>query len=140
MPVMLAAPVTAAHLALSSPAIPNGGAIPRRYTCNGAGTSPPLRWTAPPARTVRMRLTVVDPDAPGGHFVHWQATRIPARAGSVGAGRHLPGEGTNSAGMRGWTPPCPPSGTHRYVFTLSALSATGRVIATASFTGRYARS
>ena len=93
MPLMLAVPLAAAHFALSSPAIPNGGTIPRRYTCDGAGTSPPLRWTAPPAPTVRLRLTVVDPDAPGGHFVHWQATRIPARAGSVATVRPSAGRG-----------------------------------------------
>jgi hypothetical protein len=38
MPLMLAVPVAAVHFALSSPAIPNGGTIPRRYTCDGAGT------------------------------------------------------------------------------------------------------
>lgn len=136
---MLAAPVAAARLALTSPVIPDGGTIPRRYTCDAAGTSPPLRWTAPPAHTVRLRLTVVDPDAPGGHFVHWRATGIPARAGSVSAGRHLPGEGLNSAGTRGWTPPCPPSGTHRYVFTLDALGPGGRILAEARLVGRYTR-
>jgi len=140
MPLMLAAPLAAAPFALTSPAIRNGGTIPRRFTCDGAGGSPPLRWTRPPAGAVRLRLTVLDPDAPGGHFLHWQATRIPARAGSVAAGRHLPGETLNSAGTRGWTPPCPPSGTHRYVFTLDALGRTGRVLAEAKLVGRYARS
>ena len=27
-------------------------------------------------------------------------------------------EGQNSTGSTGWTPPCPPSGTHRYEFRL----------------------
>jgi phosphatidylethanolamine-binding protein (PEBP) family uncharacterized protein len=28
----------------------------------------------------------------------------------------------NSAGGRGWTPPCPPSGTHHYRFTVYAIA------------------
>ena len=125
---------------LASPAFGNGGTIPRTYTCDGAGRSPPLRWTAPPAGSVRLRLRVVDPDAPGGHFVHWDAERIAPRAGSVAAGRHLRGEQVNSFGMRGWGGPCPPRGqTHRYVFTLDALSRTGRVLAEAKLVARYGR-
>jgi Raf kinase inhibitor-like YbhB/YbcL family protein len=33
-------------------------------------------------------------------------------------------EGTNSGGGVGWTGPCPPSGTHRYVFSVYALDGT----------------
>jgi hypothetical protein len=134
---MIAA-VTAA-LALTSPAFANGGAIPVRYTCDGAGASPPLRWTAPPAGTRSFSLTVVDPDAPGGHFVHWTASGIPASSRGLAAGGHAPREGLNGAGGRGWTGPCPPSGTHRYVFTLRAVGQGGRTLATARLVGRYSR-
>jgi len=131
--------LTAAALALSSPAFASGGAIPVRYTCNGSGVSPPLRWTAPPAGTRSFRLTVVDPDAPGGRFVHWRASAIPAAARGLRAGEHAPVEGSNSAGSRGWTPPCPPAGpAHHYVFTLQALDSSGTVLAAARLVGRYA--
>jgi Raf kinase inhibitor-like YbhB/YbcL family protein len=127
-------------LSLSSPAFRHGGGIPVRYTCDGKGVSPPLRWTAPPAGTRRLELLVVDPDAPGGRFVHWHATGIAPRAGGVGEGRHLPGEMTNSFGGRGWGPPCPPPGqTHRYVFTLTAVGSSGKPLARAELVGRYGR-
>ncbi len=131
--------LAAAVLTLTSPAFANGGTIPVRYTCNGRGSSPPLRWTAPPRGTRSFRLTVVDPDAPGGGFVHWRASAIPASARGLRAGQHAPVEGANSAGGRGWTGPCPPAGpAHRYVFTLQALDAHGKVLATARLVGRYA--
>jgi hypothetical protein len=129
----------AAALVLTSPAFAPGGTIPVRYTCDGAGGSPPLRWTAPPPGTRSFALTVVDPDAPGGRFVHWVASGIPATGRGLAAGRHAPTEGLNGAGGRGWTGPCPPSGTHRYVFTLRALGAGGRTLARAQLVGRYAR-
>ena len=61
---------------------------------------------------------VVDPDAGG--FVHWTvyglsgSTRELASSGLPHGAR----EGENSKGDSGWTPPCPPSGTHRYEFRL----------------------
>ena len=130
--------LAAAALVLSSPAFANGATIPVQYTCNGHGASPPLRWTAPPRGTRSFRLTVVDPDAPGGRFVHWRASGIRAGARELRTGQRAPVEGANSAGRRGWTPPCPPAGPpHHYVFTLQALGAGGKVLATARLVGRY---
>ena len=130
----------AAALVLTSPAFANGAAIPVRYTCDGAGVSPPLRWTAPPRGTRSFALMVVDPDAPGGRFVHWTASAIPASARALAAGGHAPREGRNSAGGTGWTPPCPPAGpAHRYVFTLTAVGAGGRALARARLVGRFGR-
>jgi hypothetical protein len=65
-----------------------------------------------------------DPDAPRGVFTHWVLFDIPpertdlpsgARADAIGL------SGQNSAGRAGYMGPCPPSGTHRYVFRLFAL-------------------
>jgi phosphatidylethanolamine-binding protein (PEBP) family uncharacterized protein len=73
-------------------------------------------------------------------FVHWRASKIPARAGSIVAGGHFSHEGVNSAGTRGWTPPCPPRGSsHRYRFVLTALNARGQAIAKAKLVARYKR-
>jgi Raf kinase inhibitor-like YbhB/YbcL family protein len=130
--------VLAAAFALTSPAFHDGGRIPVRYTCDGVGVSPPLRWTAPPRGTTSLTLTVTDPDAPGGNFVHWRASGISPEARGLRQGQHAPKEGLNSANGKGWTGPCPPSGTHRYVFVLRAYAGK-RVVGTARLVGRYSR-
>ena len=115
------APAVPASIALSSPAL--GTTVPRRFTCDGAGGSPPLRWSGAPAPARELVLVVQDPDAPGGTFVHWTGFGIPAApSGTIPAGAHLR-SGRNSTGHVGWTPPCPPKGDtpHRYEFSLYAL-------------------
>jgi phosphatidylethanolamine-binding protein (PEBP) family uncharacterized protein len=49
----------------------------------------------------------------------------------IGATGLPPGarEGDSSAGDTGWTPPCPPSGTHRYEFELYWLRAPSKLAA-----------
>lgn len=97
-------------------------AIPRQYSCDGAGVSPDLSWSNVPAGTAELALVVIDPDADD--FVHWIVTGIPPREGSVDRDA-VPAGGTerrNSAGQSDWTPPCPPKGSlHRYDFKLLAL-------------------
>ena len=51
-------------LELTSLAFASGGAIPRKYTCDGEDVSPPLAWSAAPAGTRSFALIVDDPDAP----------------------------------------------------------------------------
>jgi Raf kinase inhibitor-like YbhB/YbcL family protein len=127
----------AAAFALTSSAFHAGGAIPARYTCDGANVSPPLRWTAPPAGTRSYALTMVDVSV---GFLHWQALSIPARTRSLLAHAKLQHESLNSFHERGYSGPCPPSGpAHRYVFTLRALASGGRVLAEARLTGSFAR-
>ncbi|MDX6477299.1 MAG: hypothetical protein QOH95_2810, partial [Gaiellaceae bacterium] len=119
----------AAAFILTSPAFHTGGTIPERYTCDGANVSPALRWTAPPRGTASLSLTVFDPDAPGGGFLHWRISRLPAKARSLPSGSHL--GGPNGAGRSGYTGPCPPSGLHHYRFELHALGPSGNVLAVA---------
>jgi Raf kinase inhibitor-like YbhB/YbcL family protein len=111
---------------LTSPAFPDGAAIPRTYSCDGRDISPPLTWSGVPAGTIALLLTVTDPDARG--FVHWTAWDLEPDLGGLpdGASGSLPGgarEGRNDFGRIGWGGPCPPSGTHRYEFRLTGLSA-----------------
>jgi Raf kinase inhibitor-like YbhB/YbcL family protein len=122
---------------------------------------PALSWAGVPADAVEVAVLVGDPDAPGGTFVHWAVWNLPHSArGNIGAGPLPVGavEGANSAGGRGWTPPCPPKGDgpHHYVFGVYALRtrvtlAAGEspakavpairaaAIATGSLTARYSR-
>ncbi len=156
---MTASP-SSGSLALSSPAFADGTPIPTRFTCDGEGISPEVDWTGAPAATKALALTVIDPDAGG--FVHWIVYDIPAAsAGSlaenVGTGAGAPPQGANGRGKAGYTGPCPPSGTHHYVFTLYALDRTlglsgspsdadieaaikGHVLAKTVLTGTYKRS
>jgi Raf kinase inhibitor-like YbhB/YbcL family protein len=110
---------SASTLTVRSPAFADGATIPRRYTCAGAGDAPPLRWSGAPAGARALALTVEDPDAPGGTFVHWVVVDLPARTTAL-TGRDLP---AGAQELHGWRPPCPPKGDrpHRYVFTVSAL-------------------
>jgi Raf kinase inhibitor-like YbhB/YbcL family protein len=106
---------------LRSPAAAGGQELPTRFTCFGAGVSPPLGWeNAPPA--TEYAIVARDLDADG--FVHWVVTGLdPTVRGFDAAG--LPegaAVGPNDAGGQGWTPPCPPEGTHRYLFAVHALA------------------
>lgn len=126
-PPLSATPVPA--FSLTSSAFAAGAAIPTRYSCDGAGVSPPLAWSGAPTRTAAYALVVHDPDAPRGDFTHWLLVDLPASATALPEGvptteRPPTGgvQGRNDAGRLGYTPPCPPAGSaHHYHFTLYAL-------------------
>lgn len=109
-----------AEIVVTSTAFADGGRIPEQFTCHGAGTAPPLSWSGAPASAAALALVVVDPDA--GNYYHWVALDLPASSTSAPA--VAPVEARNSKGSTGWTPPCPPSGTHHYEFTVYALDAS----------------
>jgi Raf kinase inhibitor-like YbhB/YbcL family protein len=111
-------------LTVTSPAFSAGGAIPAEYTCDGAGKTPPLAWSNVPANTQSIAILVDDADAPNGVFTHWLVTNIPPHDTSLSEGGSLPQgalAGINGGDTRGYAPPCPPSGTHRYRFHVFAL-------------------
>jgi Raf kinase inhibitor-like YbhB/YbcL family protein len=119
-------------LTINSPAFEPFGAIPKRYTCDGGGRSPPLRWSGVPERARSLALIVDDPDAPDPAaptrvFVHWVLYNLPANseglAEGVGADDLPEGtrEGRNDWQRPGYGGPCPPVGRHRYFFRLVAL-------------------
>jgi len=109
---------------LSSPDFPAGGMIPRKFTCDGEDVSPALMWEGAPDGGRALALIVDDPDASG--FVHWvmfeltgsQSGGLPE---AVSSSPDAPNQGRNDFGRTGWGGPCPPSGEHRYRFTLYAL-------------------
>jgi Raf kinase inhibitor-like YbhB/YbcL family protein len=113
---------------LMSTAFEPGEPIPPQYTCDGDDVSPPLGWSDPPPDTQSFALICDDVDAPGGIWVHWVLYNLPAEA--RGLPEDVPPEadlpdgsrhGENSWPRLGYGGPCPPSGTHRYVFRLYAL-------------------
>jgi Raf kinase inhibitor-like YbhB/YbcL family protein len=118
-----ASPSARASIAVTSPAFADGATIPEEFTCRGVGSSPPLSWTGLPSSTRSVAVVVIDPDAPSGAFVHWVLVAISPAQQELATGTPPPGttQARNSAGDRGWTPPCPPSGTHHYRFTVYAL-------------------
>jgi Raf kinase inhibitor-like YbhB/YbcL family protein len=150
-------------LELRSSAFSEGSRIPSKYTCDGEDTSPPLTWTGIPAGGKSLALTCDDPDAPSGLWVHWVVFDLPPSATGLpeglpptpeisGGGR----QGKNDFRKIGYGGPCPPSGTHRYVFTLYALDSTSdlpagatrqdllaamknHVLGQAALTGTYSR-
>jgi Raf kinase inhibitor-like YbhB/YbcL family protein len=142
---------------LTSPAFTEGGSIPRDNACDGADSPVSLAWSGEPSGTTELALIMDDPDAGG--FVHWVVVGIPAGTGRLD-GAALPSaalQGRNSFGGVGYRGPCPPSGTHRYVLTLIALSsalgltespsaeevrssASTKTLGEARLTGRYTRS
>ena len=136
-----------------SPAFAADGTIPARYTCDGDDVSPPIQWNAVPDGTQSLALVVVDHDAPvTGGSTHWVVAGLDPPAGGLGEATKEGVAGRNDAGTSGWSGPCPPSGTHSYVFTLyafdhatdfgaaptrAAVESEPGVRATATLTGRY---
>ena len=148
---------------LASPVFSHGGDIPSKYTCDGDDVSPPIEWSDVPSDAKTLALICDDPDAPKKDFSHWVMFNIPAQAGAlpehVAAKQELPDgsrQGKNDFGKVGYGGPCPPSGTHRYRFSLYAVDTElglpaasskkdveaalqGHVLETATLTGAYTR-
>jgi Raf kinase inhibitor-like YbhB/YbcL family protein len=96
--------------------------IPYEFTCDGRNVSPHLAWENVPDGTKSFALSVTDPDAIGG-WNHWLLYNIPKKAKEIEKNRK-PAEALeveNDFGKKTYGGPCPPSGTHRYVFTVYAL-------------------
>ena len=96
--------------------------IPSTFTCDGKNISPQLYWENIPDGVKSYALSVTDPDAIGG-WIHWQiynisrkVTEIKKNSLPIGAKEIL-----NDFGKKAYGGPCPPSGTHRYFFTIYAL-------------------
>lgn len=113
-----------AAITVTSAAFGEGEPIPTVYSCRGRNVSPPLSWSGIPADASALALVVDDPDAPRGTFTHWVVVDFAPTTTSLGEGEAPPGgiQAKNSAGNPRYMGPCPPSGTHRYRFTVYALS------------------
>lgn len=115
-----------AAMTLTSSAFTNNGQIPERYTCRAQDVSPPLQWSDVPSTTQSLALVVTDVDAPSGVWDHWLLFNLSKNLSGLPENlQKLPEEakvGLNSWGKLQYNGPCPPSGTHHYVFRLYALN------------------
>lgn len=108
---------------LTSSAFTQNQPIPVQYTCDGANHHPPLTFAQVPERVQSFVLVVEDPDAPTRVFTHWLVYDLAASIRHLAEGE-VPltwTDGVNDFGTLGYRGPCPPSGTHHYVFQLFAL-------------------
>jgi len=152
-----------ATLQLTSPAFAEGANIPAAYTCDGKNISPPLAWSGVPQGARALALIVEDPDAPLGTYTHWVCYDLPPSLTALPEGVPLEerpavggAQGKNDARQLGYTGPCPPSGSHRYLFILYALdrptglapgatkkellqALEGHILAQGQLMGRYQR-
>jgi Raf kinase inhibitor-like YbhB/YbcL family protein len=145
-------------IGINSPAFSAGTVIPAKYTCDSRDMSPPLIIGSVPAGTRSLALIMDDPDAPGGTWVHWVVWNVPPETREFPENVLPAGakQGRNSWNRNGYGGPCPPSGTHRYVFKLYALDTTlnlsssagkaeleravqGHLLASGQYMGTYAR-
>jgi Raf kinase inhibitor-like YbhB/YbcL family protein len=122
--------IASMSLALSSTAFAEGTLIPKKYTCDGPQTSPPLSITGAPTSTKSFVLIIDDPDVPkavkpDGYFLHLVLFNIPGTTRDITEGSMVGTYGANGAGKNAYAGPCPPPqyepSTHHYVFHLYAL-------------------
>jgi len=150
-----------ARLEVTSTYFNEGEEIPAAFSCDGDNESPDINWSGAPAATQSFAVSMLDPDA--GNFVHWvvygiseSATGIPQGATDENDLADGGRQGENSRGEVGYTGPCPPSGTHTYVFTVYALDTdihlaagvsletlegamAGHILASGELRGRFGR-
>lgn len=146
------------NMKIISSAFENNKEIPSKYTCDSEDISPPLEIQEVPQEAKSLALIVDDPDAPAGTWTHWLLWNIDPQVSLIEENSIPQGavQGINSFGKKDYGGPCPPSGSHRYVFKLYALDnildieegsqkgdleriITGHVLAEAQLIGNYKR-
>ena len=121
----------------------DGETIPGRHTCDGADTSPPLRFEGSPEETVSYAVVMLRADEGETAVAQWLVWGIGAVTAGIGEGVPLGeapiagiAQGTNDLDVVGYSGPCgeeveegedPDTATHRYVFQAYALSGTPAV-------------
>lgn len=126
-----------ASIEVTSPAFEYNGTLPKRYTADGEGISPPIEWCGVPAGAQAVVLLVEDADSPTPEpIVHAIVWDMPGADTSLpeGALESRPRDtssdsmGLNSYFNATYLPPDPPPGhgTHRYVFQVFALDTVPR--------------
>lgn len=147
-----------ASLKVTSSAFPDGGKIPKKYTCDNTNVNPPLRIENLPKAVKSLALIVDDPDAPGRTWTHWLLWNIDPKAIEIREDSVPQNavQGTSDFGSARYGGPCPPSGEHRYYFKAYGLDTAlslpssakkaalekamvGHIVAQGSLMGTYSR-
>lgn len=115
------------QLTLTSSAFAHNAMMPEGFTCDGSDTVPPLEIGNIPTGTKTLALVMHDPDAPrAGGWTHWVRYNVlwnmEHEIWNIKEGKEPEGvSGKGTGGELTYQGPCPPSGTHHYVFTVYAL-------------------
>lgn len=116
--------LVAALCCAAAPALAFSAKFSWSGTAACSSTSPAFTIAGAPKGTTQLRFSMRDYDAPnfnhGGSTVAW------------------PGKGNVPAGAISYVGPCPPGGqVHRYIWTIEALDAAGKTLATTQAEGRF---
>ncbi|CAB4859714.1 unannotated protein [freshwater metagenome] len=122
---------------LKSPVVTEAGALPAAYTCDGAGSTLPLKWTNPPKGTKSYALVMHHVPPEGVAHWYWVAWDIPSTTTQLAVNAKNFGKlGGNSVNRNiGYTPPCSKGpGDKTYTYTLYALSKSAGLGSTSTAT------
>lgn len=112
-------------LKLTSPVFKHNTLIPKKYTCQGENINPPLEISGVPKEAKSLVLIMIDPDTPIKMTVtHWVICHLDPKTKKIEEGSKLENAivGKNMMRRNIYMGPCPPWGTHRYIFQLFALN------------------
>lgn len=118
---------------LQLPGFPDGGLMPRKYSCQGEEMSPEVEWMEMPKVTKSLVLFMYDVSVPMDFLRlftidHWVVYNIPPEVDGFPEGvseeiiiEKGARQGLRWGGRRNYMGPCPLAGTHLYVFELYSL-------------------
>lgn len=115
----------------ASPAFGDDETLPRRFTCDGDGVSPPFELRNPPEPTASIMVQGVTIAGVANEATFWSLWNVPPDTQRIPAS--LPNEpevpsldgarqGQSRVGTVGYKPPCPDTQTTEYYFQAYALS------------------
>lgn len=129
---------TSVPISLTSNAIV-GGALPARYTCDGANTSPPLKWGGVPSSTKEVVVFAIGKPAEtashGTTTIEWSLAGVNASLHELPAGKVPPGAYLEEASdhKRHYSI-CPAKGQTR-VYAFAIYAVPPRVVVTRNVNG-----
>jgi len=114
-----------------------GGAFEARHGKKFDNASPDLAWTGVPADAASLVLTLVDLHPVARGYLHWFVADLPPGNGGLPA---TP-DGALAMGraIKPYAGPFPPSGTHDYQFTLTALDGAAPALSTGTSVAEFER-